>query len=104
VVEQLHGKPHSLKLRATVVVPHRLLRYSGRGFQGAFLLEPSDGGTRFTAELELGIRLPVVGGLLDTVLRRLLANRLTALQVHMREEGQKLKDLLEARPEAKQSE
>ena len=95
VVEQLHGKPHSLKLHATVVVPNRLLRYTGRGFQGAFILEPAERGTCFTAELELGIHLPVVGRLLDTVLRRLLAKRLTAFQVHMREEGQKLKELLE---------
>lgn len=96
VDEQLHGKPHSLTLRADVVVPCRLLRYSGRGVRGAFRLEPVDEGTRFTAELEFGVRLPVVGRLLDIVLGRVLAKRLSAVHLHMREEGQNLKHLLEA--------
>jgi hypothetical protein len=96
VDEQLHGKPHSLRLHADVVVPHRLLRYSGRGFRGEFLLESVKEGTLFTAELEFGLRLPLVGRLLDLVFRRALAGRLSALQVHMREEGANLKRLLEA--------
>jgi len=95
VDEQLHGQPHSLRLRADVAVPARLLRYSGRGFRGAFILEPVDTGTRFTAELELGTRVPLVGPLLDRVLRRVLAGRLSALQAHMREESQNLRALLE---------
>ena len=48
-----------------------------------------------TAELELGTRVPLVGPLLDRVLRRVLAGRLSALQAHMREEGQNLRALLE---------
>jgi hypothetical protein len=96
VDEQLHEKPHSLRLHADVVVPYRLLRYSGRGFRGAFVLEPAKEGTRFIAELEFGLALPLVGRLIDVVLRRLLANRLAAVQVHMREEGVSLKQLLEA--------
>lgn len=96
VDERLHGKPHSLKFRADVVVPHRLLRYSGRGFRGAFVLEPTEEGTRFTAELAFGLRLPFIERLLDRVLRRWLASRLSALQAHMREEGVNLKQLLEA--------
>lgn len=100
VDEQLHEKPHSLRLHADVVIPHRLLRYSGRGFRGAFILEPDGGGTFFAAELEFGTRLPLVGSLLDIVLRRVLAKRLAALQAHMREESQNLKQLLEAKPSA----
>jgi hypothetical protein len=96
VRERLHGKPHSLTLRADVVVPDRLVRYSGRGFRGAFILEPAGRGTRFTAQLEVGLPLPLIGRLLDPVLRRLMANRLSAVQEHMREEGQNLKHLLEA--------
>jgi hypothetical protein len=84
-----------LTLHADVVVPHRLLRYSGRGFRGAFILDPVGAGTRFTAELELGSRLPVIGWLLDLVLRRWLAQRLCAVREHMREEGERLKHLLE---------
>lgn len=97
VNEYLHEKPHSLMLHADVVVPDRLLRYSGRGFRGAFILEPVDEGTRFTAELEFGICLPLGGRLLDVVLRRVLAKRLSAFQTHMREEGENLRRLLEAR-------
>ena len=96
VCERLHGKLHSLTLRADVIVPDRLLRYSGRGFRGAFMLEPAGTGTRFTAQLEVGTDLPFIGRLLDLVLRRLMATRLSAIQEHMREEGQNLKRLLEA--------
>ena len=93
--EQLHGQPHSLRLRAIAVVPCRLLRYSGRGFKGAFMLEPVEDGTRFTATLEFGLKLPLVERLGDVVLRRWLAQRLSAVQGHMHEEGQNLKQLLE---------
>lgn len=96
VDEQLHGKPHSLRLHADVVVPQRLIRYSGRGFRGAFILEPVGQGTCFTAELEFGIRVPLVGRLLDVVLRRAFAEQLAALQTHMREENQNLRQLLES--------
>ena len=60
------------------------------------MLEPADDGTRFTAELKFGLTLPLVGWLLDFVLRRWLASQLSAFQRHMREEGQNLKRLLEA--------
>jgi hypothetical protein len=100
VLERLHGRTHSLTLRADVIVPDRLLRYSGRGFRGAFILEPAGNGTRFTAQLEVGAPLPLIGRLVDPVLRRLIATRLSAVQGHMREEGQNLKHLLEAEAQA----
>lgn len=93
--EELHGKPHTMTLRAVAVQPGRLLRYAGRGFRGAFILDPDDAGTRFTAELEFGIRVPVIGGFLDRLLRRVLATRLEALRCHMQEEGRNLKRILE---------
>ncbi len=93
--EYLHGRPHGLRLRATEVVPGRLVRYSDHGYRGAFVLEPAAGGTRFTAELSFGTRVPGVGKVIDAILRRLLRSRLIALQTHMREEGQNLKRLLE---------
>jgi uncharacterized protein YndB with AHSA1/START domain len=94
--ETLHGTLHTLTVHATRVVPERSLRYAGRGFRGAFELEPVDGGTRFTAELELGARLPLVEPLIDGLVRRLAARQLAALSAHMREEGRNLKGLLEA--------
>jgi hypothetical protein len=95
VEEYLHHRLHRLRLRATEVVPNRLLGYRGRGFAGAFRLEPANGGTRFTAELDLGTRAPVVGHVLDAVIRLLLGRRLAAMRSHVREEGENLKRLLE---------
>jgi len=95
VEENLHGRMHRLKLRATEVVPDRLLRYSSRGFRGAFVLEETTGGTRFTATVSFGSAMPWIGRLADRVLGRLFATRLAALQQHMREEGESLKEILE---------
>lgn len=95
VEEHLHQRLHRLRLRATEVVPGRVMRYRNHGFTGAFLVEPANGGTRFTAELAFGIPTPVIGFIMDAVLRRILARRLAALHTHMREEGRNLKHLLE---------
>jgi uncharacterized protein YndB with AHSA1/START domain len=97
VEEQLHGRPHRLKLRATEVVPNRLLRYSGWGLRGAFLLEEAEGGTRFTATLRFGVAVPVISRLVDRILNRAIATRLAAVQEHMHEEGRNLKRLMERR-------
>lgn len=95
VEERLHQRMHRLRLRACEVVPGRLLRYRGRGFEGAFVLEPVAGGTRFTAELAFGVRARGLGGLVDVTLRPILARVLPELQAHMREEGENLKRILE---------
>lgn len=95
VEEYLHGRLHRLRLRATDVVAQRLLCYRAPGIRGAFRLDPANGATRFTAELRLGSGAPVIGGLVNLVLGKMLARRLAALQTHMREEGENLKRLLE---------
>ena len=95
VEEELHGRPHHLKLRATEVVPNRLLRYSSWGLHGAFLLEEVNGGTRFTATLRFGVAVPLIGPLVERILSRVFATRLAAVQEHMHEEGRNLKRLLE---------
>lgn len=95
VEERLHQRLHRLRLRATEVIPERLLRYRSLGYEGALVLEPATGGTRFSAELAFGVRTPVIGGLVDVVLRPFLAHVLPELQVHMREEGESLKRILE---------
>jgi uncharacterized protein YndB with AHSA1/START domain len=97
VVERLHGKQHRLQLRATEVVPNRLLRYASRGFRGAFELKPTDDGTSFTASLEFGWRVPLIGAVIDRVLRLMLMRRLAAFHRHLKEEGRNLKRLLESR-------
>lgn len=95
VEEYLHGRKHRLRLEATEVVPGRVMRYRNHAFTGRFLLEPANGGTRFTAELHFGISTPVIGYLLDALLQAVLGRRLAAFQTHMREEGGNLKRLLE---------
>jgi hypothetical protein len=95
VEERLHRKVHRLRLRATHVVPGRMMRYRSRVFTGAFLLEPANGGTRFTAEVAFGIPAPVIGTVIDAVLRTFMARRLAAFRAHMHEEGENLKRLLE---------
>lgn len=93
--EFLHDRLHRLRLQATEVVPGRALYYRGLGFTGAFLLEPVNGLTNFTAELDIGMRFGILGSILDTALRLVLGDRLAAFQAHMREEGVNLKRLLE---------
>jgi hypothetical protein len=95
VEEELHGRVHRLKLRATEAVPDRLLRYVGRGLQGAFLLEAANGGTRFTATLGFGVGAPLIGHVVDRLLGGVFARRLAAVQEHMHEEGRNLKRLFE---------
>lgn len=95
VEEYLHQRLHRLRLRATEVVPGRLMRYQSRGFRGGFFLEPAEQATRFTAELDFGTGTPVIAFILDAVLRRLLTRQLAALQTHMQEQGRNLKALLE---------
>lgn len=93
--EFLHNRLHRLRLRATEVVPGRALRFRGLGFTGAFLVEPTNGHTSFTAELAFGMQLGVLSSILDALLRRLLKGRLRTLEAHMHEEGVNLKRLLE---------
>lgn len=97
--ERLHGKPHRLTLRVTAVIPNHLLRYRGRGFRGAFELDPTNGGTSFTARLAFGWRLPLVDAVINGLLRRMLAARLLAIRRHMEEEDRNLKRLMEAGPD-----
>jgi hypothetical protein len=94
--ERLHGKRHHLRLRATTVVPNRLFCYAGRAFRGQFELRPTNGGTDFTARLDFGWRLPLIGMVTDAILRHVMGGRLRAFQAHMREEGQNLKRLMES--------
>jgi hypothetical protein len=95
VEEELHGRVHRLKLRATEAVPDRLLRFVSWGLQGAFLLEAAKEGTRFTATLSFGVAAPLIGQAVDRLLGRVFAKRLAAVHEHMHEEGRNLKRLLE---------
>jgi hypothetical protein len=102
--EYLHGKLHSMRFHVTRSDrPRRLdFRIAGLG-EGSFELTPEGMETIFTAELGIGSRAALVGALVDAVLRRLFAGRLTAMRQHMKEEGENLKRIIEsgwALPEA----
>ena len=67
VQEELHGRLHRLRFQVTSVSPGREVTYrTGRWFRGRFVIEPTDGHSRFTAELSFGLpgigRLPTCSG------------------------------------------
>ncbi len=104
VREILHGEPHRLRMALVEAEEGRRVRYRILpGLRGEFLVDPKDGGAEFTAIIALGYRLPVVGPLIDWILRRVLGDRLQAIARHQAEEGANLKGLLErgmtSRPE-----
>lgn len=94
--EYPHGQLHTLRLRLTRVDPGKRMKYEiSRLGKGAFEVIPKDGEVEFVAELGLGSDFPIVGSLVDVVLRALLSRRLEAMREHMREEGQNLKEIIE---------
>ncbi len=95
--EYLHGELHKLRLRLTKLEPNRRIDYALMpGMTGAFALEPRGERTAFIAYLYFGIDFPLIGPLLDRIMRAGLASRIAAFERHMAEEGENLKRLLEA--------
>lgn len=90
--EILHGQLHKLHFRMMRVEPYRYVEFRLLGVLGlilpggAFKLEPSDQGCRFTASLR-----PRFGWLLQ----QLIPARMQSIIQHQREEGQNLKHILE---------
>lgn len=96
-VEVLHGRRHRLRMRLTLVEPGRRVEYQVfPGLGGGFQVEPAGAGSAFTATIRVGFALPVLGPILDRLLRRALGARLGAIRRHQEEEGANLKSLLEA--------
>lgn len=95
--EYLHGKLHSMRFRPTRVDPDRRIEYEILALgKGAFKAVPKDEGIEFIAELHLGSNAPIVGRLIDAVLRAFFSSRLEAMRQHMLEEGQNLKRIIES--------
>lgn len=95
--EFLHGKLHSMRFRMTKFDPEKRLEYSILGMgKGAFEAVPKGEEVEFIAELDLGSDTPIIGQLVDVVLRTLFYSRLMAMRQHMQEEGRNLKQILEA--------
>lgn len=101
VRERLHGKPHRLRMTVTEVEPGRWVRYRMfPGLQGTLAVRPIDGGSQFTAVIEMGLDVPVLAPLVDGLLRLVLGGRLEQIRRHQAEEGANLKGLLEGSPPA----
>lgn len=95
--EYLHGKLHTMQFRLTRVDPCRRMEYEIAGLgKGAFEVIPRGDEVEFVAELKLGSDFPVLGTLVDAILRVFLSRRLEAMRQHMREEGQNLKQIIES--------
>ena len=96
VEEYLHGEIHKLKLHITKIQPNSRIEYKTfLGTKGIFIIEPRETGTLFTAELHMGTKIPLLGKLVDRIMRMFLSRHLEGLQQHMAEEGQNLKRILE---------
>jgi uncharacterized protein YndB with AHSA1/START domain len=95
VVEDLAGHRERLRFEITAVEPPHRIEYRLLGGhalvipRGAFDISRADGHTRFTATLSYRL-----GPLVERALRR----RVVALRAHMREEGRRLKQILESVP------
>ena len=95
--EFLHGKLHTMRLRPRRIDPGRCVEYEIAGLGGGFFeVVPEGEEVDFIAGLALGSDFPVLGQLVDVVLRSFFGRRLEAMRQHMREEGWNLKQILES--------
>lgn len=97
-VEFLHGRRHRLRLTMTGNKSLRRVQYRiYPGVRGSLAAELTATGSRFTAKIEIGTRLPVIRWIIDRMLRMMLAPQLEAIRRHQHEEGVNLKAILERR-------
>lgn len=86
----------TLQFLVTRLVEYSRIEYAvPRMASGAFIMEPRDSNTSFTAEIYFGTAMPLLSALLDKILRMFISNRLRALEEHMVDEGRNLKMILE---------
>lgn len=85
-------------MRVTAVEPGRWVRYRiFPGLEGSLEVQTAGTGTRFTATIQMGIRAPVLGAMIDALLRWTIRTRIESIRLHQAEEGANLKALLENR-------
>ena len=98
VEEYLHGELHKLKLHITKIQPNSRIEYKTfLGTKGIFIIEPRGTITLFAAEMHMGTKIPLLGKLVDGIMRMFFSRHLEGLKQHMAEEGQNLKRILEQR-------
>ncbi|UCG12643.1 MAG: SRPBCC family protein [Deltaproteobacteria bacterium] len=97
--EYIHGKLHKLKFVVTKIVPNSEIEYvPGSRFlrryfpNNKFIIEPKEGTCVFTATGTYRI-----GWLARTFAKRRIERGLSSVRKHMKEEGENLKRLLEAK-------
>jgi hypothetical protein len=95
--EYLHGELHKLKMKTVRYLPNSLIEYKilGLGSKGSFIVEPRGKTSNFIATLDFGFGIPLLDKIIDPILERVLSSQLGALRMHMKEEGQNLKGILE---------
>lgn len=97
--EMLHGDLHRLNIRLSGLERNRRVDYVvAPGMRGSFVLEPRGDQTAFIAYLYFGTDFPLIGPLIDRLMRVMLATQIAAFEQHMAEEGVNLKRMLEADP------
>lgn len=91
VEEYLHGRPHELRLKLTSIEPNVCIGYKiAPGLRGGLRFTPTESGTKLEARLYIGWSAPGIGQVMDYVVARLFATRITELRSHLREESQSL--------------
>jgi len=94
--EYLHGKLHKLKLHIRRIEPNARIEYKTfLGTKGVLIIEPRGASSLFTAEMHMGINTPLFRSLVDRIMGIFMSRQLEGIKQHMREEGQKLKTVLE---------
>lgn len=95
--EYLHGKLHVMRLRPTRVETGKRIEYEIVGLgKGVFQVIEKGEEVEFVAELYFGSDVPLIGSLIDVVLRSFFSRRLQAVRQHMLEEGQNTKKIIES--------
>jgi hypothetical protein len=98
VEEYVGAQLLTLQFQVTRLVEYSRIEYKvSRVASGAFLMERRDSNTSFTAEIYFGTKAPLIGSLMDGVVRTFMKDRLSALEQHMVDEGRNLKTILEER-------
>ena len=96
------GKSQNGKFHVTNVVPNSRIEFkwgfplSLFGAGGAFIIEPKGANSLFINDNYIGIKIPLLGSIIDKFTQILLGRRfIGALKKHMVEEGQILKRIME---------
>lgn len=90
----LHGVRHTHRLTLTGVTPGSRIDFRiGRKAHGTIRFVPLGRGSEFIVELRLGSWLPLIGPVIDWLIRRMLRHCLDAIRRLILEDGVRLREL-----------